>query len=299
MDYIRKFIRDFFGFSGREINGFLILLLFMLLIISSEPLYSWWASHRVEDFTHERRKLDSLIALWEFPVETDPRDSRDSLFNFNPNKVSQDDFVALGVSRHLATRIASYRQKGGTFRVKADLLKIYGFDSTLYAKLYPFILLPDKKSLQRELQHEKQSVQSQKNQFARFDINQADTIQLKSVYGIGTKLAGRIIKFRDALGGFIKMEQLTTVYGLDSATVQQLVKKSFISADFTPRKVNLNTANEQELSAHPYIHRSAAKAIVAWRFQHGNFTDAQDLAKLKVITTEDINKLLPYLKIQD
>jgi competence protein ComEA len=299
MDYIRKFIRDFFGFSGREINGFLILLPLMLLIISSEPLYSWWISERVEDFTHERRKLDSLTALWEIPVEDAARVSRDSLFNFNPNKASQDDFVALGISRHLATRIASYRQKGGTFRMKADLLKIYGFDSTLYAKLYPFILLPDKKSLKRELQHEKPSVQSQKNQFARFDINQADTVQLKSVYGIGTKLAGRIIKFRDALGGFIKTAQLNTVYGLDSATVQQLLKKSFITADFTPRKLNLNTANEQELSAHPYIQRFRAKAIVAWRFQHGTFTDVQDLAKLKVITAEDINKLLPYLKIQD
>ena len=299
MGYIRKFIRDFFGFSGREINGFLILLPLMVLTLSSEPLYSWWESRRTEDFTQERRKLDSLTALWEAPVEDATRLSRDSLFNFNPNTASQNDFVALGLSQHLATRIASYRQKGGTFRVKTDLLKIYGFDSALYAKLYPFILLSDKKSPQRKLQHEKPSVHSQKNQLARFDINQADTIQLKSVYGIGTKLAGRIIRFRDALGGFIKMEQLNTVYGLDSATVQQLVKKSFITADFTPRKLNLNTANEQELSAHPYIQRFRAKAIVTWRFQHGNFTEIHDLSKLKVITAEDINKLLPYLKIQD
>lgn len=299
MAFIRKFIRDFFGFSGREINGFLILLPLMLLTISSQPIYSWWQSQQVDDFSNDSRKLDSLVSLWNVRVEDTTRVSRDTLFNFDPNKTSEQDLIALGVASRLATRIASYRQKGGTFRVKGDLLKIYGFDSTLYTRLYPFILLPDKKSPQRETQHEKQSVQSQKNQFARFDINHADTIQLKSVYGIGTKLAGRIIRFRDALGGFIKMEQLNAVYGLDSATVQQLIKKSFVTADFTPRKLNLNTANEQELSAHPYIQRARAKAIVAWRFQHGNFTDARDLSKLKVITDEDIDKVLPYLKIQD
>lgn len=299
MDFIKKFIRDFFGFSGREINGFLILLPLMLIIVSSEPIYSWWRSTRVEDFSSEKKQLDSLVALWNVRVEDTARASRDTLFSFDPNKASPDEFVSLGVARNLATRIASYRQKGGTFRVKGDLMKIYGFDSTLYTRLYPFILLPDKKSPQRETQHEKQSVQSQKNQLARFDINHADTIQLKSVYGIGTKLAGRIIRFRDALGGFIKMEQLNAVYGLDSATVQQVVKKAFITADFTPRKLNLNTANEQELSAHPYIQRARAKTIVAWRFQHGNFSETKDLLKLKVFTEEDIDKLLPYLKIQD
>jgi competence protein ComEA len=298
MDYLRRLIRDFFGFSGREINGFLILLPLMFILISTEPVYHWYVSQRVTDYTHENRILDSLVVLLN-EGEKKSAEMKDSLFVFDPNKSSAQELMLLGFTNNLSTRITSYRNKGGSFKVKSDLLKIYGVDSSLYTKLFPFILLPEKRIWKVETQHQKPSTQRQKDQLARFDINQADTTQLKSVYGIGTKLAGRIIKFRDILGGFVKMAQLHEVFGLDSATVQQVMKKSFITADFTPRKINLNTANERELSAHPYIRYQRAKTIAAWRFQHGKFEQVQDLEKVSLITPDDIRKLLPYLKTND
>lgn len=298
MDTIRQWVRNFFGFSGREVNGFLVLVPLLLITISSEPLYQWYLSTREVDFSKDARMLDSLVALIEKP-RTVKNSPLDSLFEFNPNTTSVDLMVSLGMSNHLSTRIATYRRKGGTFRVKSDLLKIYGVDSALYLRLYPYITLPEKRIAINEKQHPKQSTQSPKNQFTRFDINTADTTQLKSVYGIGTKLAGRIVKFRDGLGGFVEMRQLREVFGLDSATVEQLIKKSFITEDFTPRKINVNTANEPELSAHPYIRKSRAKAIVGWRFQHGSFVTFNDLEKVAQLTKDDIRKISPYLKLND
>jgi DNA uptake protein ComE-like DNA-binding protein len=287
-----------FGFSGKEINGFLILLPLMVTLIASEPVYRMWLASRTDDFAADRRYLDSLAQLWETPP------SRDSvkiypLFEFNPNNVSIADMKKLGVSENLSTRIANYRKKGGQFRVKADLLKIYGMDSALYHQLYAYILLPATKEHAAYKQHEKPATQSQKIRLASFDLNRADTTALKSVYGIGSKLATRIIRFREGLGGFIRQEQIKEVYGLDSTVIQQLQKISFIAEDFTPRKINLNTANETEFSAHPYIKKSTARAIIAYRFQHGKFENVEELKKLTLLKAEEIEKIIPYLKIAE
>lgn len=298
MDIIRRWVRNFFGFSGREVNGFLVLVPLLFIIISSQPVYRWYLSTREVDLSNDTKLLDSLVALLE-AREVEQVAQIDSLFEFNPNTCSVEDFTKLGISNTLSTRLASYRRKGGTFRIKADMLKIYGMDSSLYRRLSPYITLPEKWISTHEKQQPKQSTQSSKIQFTRFDINSADTTQLKSVYGIGTKLAGRIVKFRDGLGGFVQMGQLKEVFGLDSATVDRLIKKSYIKEDFTPRKININTANEPELSAHPYIRKSLAKAIVGWRFQHGSFVTINDLEKLAQVTKDDIRKISPYLKLND
>jgi competence protein ComEA len=298
MNILKKWVRNLFGFSGKEINGFLILLPLMVILIASEPVYRMWLADRTDDFTADRKHLDSLAQLWK-TVPSGDTTLLASLFEFNPNKVSVTDMQRLGFSESLSTRIANYRQKGGQFRIKRDLLKIYGMDSSLYTQLYAYILLPEKKEKTSDKQHEKSATQSQKTLLASFDLNQADTTKLKSVYGIGTKLASRIIRFREGLGGFVKQEQLKEVYGLDTTVIQQLLKISFIAEDFTPRKINLNTANETEFSAHPYIKKGIAKAILAYRFQHGKFADVQELKKLTLLKKEEADKIIPYLKIAE
>jgi competence protein ComEA len=277
---LKRWVRNVFGFSGKEINGFLILLPLMVILIASEPVYRMWLQQAEPMILQlNRRYLDSLAQLWEPPPFQGFHAKIYPLFAFNPNSVSIADMKKLGVSENLSTRIANYRQKGGQFRVKADLLKIYGMDSTLYHQLYAYILLPEKKEHAPYKQHEKPATQSQKIRLASFDLNRADTTALKSVYGIGSKLAARIIRFREGLGGFVKQEQIKDVYGLDSAVIQQLQKISFIAEDFTPRKINLNTANETEFSAHPYIKKSTARAIIAYRFQHGKFENVEGAEK--------------------
>jgi competence protein ComEA len=297
MNSIRKWIRSVFGFSGKEVNGFVILLPLMVAMVVSQPLYRWWLSDQPRDFSKEQKMLDSLVAHWEKKPELQAAPPA-SLFAFNPNKISVEDLRKLGLSEILSTRIANYRQKGGQFRVKSDLLKIYGFDSTFYSQIYTYIRLPEKIN----------GVQSKKNLPATprrneilitFDLNAADTVQLKSVYGIGPVLSKRIIRFRDALGGFIRQEQLNEVYGLDSAVINKLLKVAFIAQNFTPKQIDMNTADERQLASHPYIKKFMARAIVAYRFQHGKFTDVEDLRKLNLLQPEDIDKILPYLKINE
>jgi DNA uptake protein ComE-like DNA-binding protein len=222
-----------------------------------------------------------------------------ALFPFDPNHSSISDLRRLGFSEISSRRIVAYRAKGGVFSVKSDLLRIYDLDSALYKRLYGYINLPSGPP-RRERNFTPSTRRSERPGVTKtFDINTADTLHLKTVYGIGPVLATRIIKFRDALGGFVRREQLYEVYGLDSTVVQRLLKSVFITPDFIPEKVNINTADEQKLSGHPYIRRKFAGAMISYRFQHGDFMDITDIKKLSIMRPEEIERLLPYLKTVD
>jgi competence protein ComEA len=63
----------------------------------------------------------------------------------------------------------------------------------------------------------------------------------------------------------------------------------FATAAFA--KVNLNTANEDELATLTNIGKVKAEAIIAYRNENGKFTTVKDLAKVKGIGDKIIEKI--------
>jgi DNA uptake protein ComE-like DNA-binding protein len=304
MKSVRKWIRDVFGFSGNEINGFMILLPLMVVLICSEPVYHTWVATE-QRVSNDSVKLDSIATQWNaLQIELiKDGDTPDSLFAFDPNTVQEQDLRKLGFTEISAKRIAAYRRKGGVFRVKADLLRIYGLDSALYNQLYGYIRLPTRllpaRGQERVFYSPRSGFRNENEVAQKFDLNTADSLLLKSVYGIGSRLAARVIKFRESLGGFVNTDQLFEVYGLDSITVTRLLDVCFIEKNFTPEKININTADEQRLSAHPYVRYKLARLLVSYRFQHGDFREVSDIKKLSAIEPQKVERLLPYLKVKD
>lgn len=297
MNRLMVWIRAFFGLSRRETRGFLILLPLLLLSLFITPSYRWWKANQKRDFTKENQELDSLLEHWKWEEKKDSVNEIEiQLFTFNPNTATKEDLTNLGFPQNLVNRIDNYRSKKGRFVIKSDLIKIYGMDSSLYARLYPFIDLPIEKSTKafQSISNEKKPLTASKE---KFDLNLADTVQLIRIYGIGSKLSQRIIKYRNSLGGFISMNQLQEVYGLDTAVVAELNKKTFVSLDFKPNQLDINSATEKELATHPYISNKLAKAIAAYRFQHGNFTSLEDLTKIALVDEAFYTKIKPYLTL--
>jgi competence ComEA-like helix-hairpin-helix protein len=169
-------------------------------------------------------------------------------------------------------------------------------DSLLYEKLAPYIQLPEQfekpKFEKKEFADRKPKEKPQK-----FNLNESDTIQLEKIYGIGPALAKRIVKYRDKLGGFVSQDQLKEVYGLDTAVVKKITEASYLSDPPGVKKINLNTADEKILATHPYFGRKIASAIVAYRFQHGNFKSVDDLSKIPLIDKNNLGRVLPYVTV--
>jgi competence ComEA-like helix-hairpin-helix protein len=303
MIFIRYWLKNFFGFSRSQVNAFVILLPLIVLLLFSEPLWHWWISTRPLDRQSDTEKLDSLIRIWDVRLPEKKGEiaaEKLNLVAFNPNTATMGNFVTLGFSQHLATRIVNYREKGGKFRIKSDLLKIYGVDSAFYQRVYPFIALPEREATKekagKKYEIKKPLIIAKARE--KFDLNNADTSQLKKIYGIGDKLSLRIIKYRDVLGGFVDMDQLKEVYGLDSLVINRLIENSTIQNEFQPKKININTASEKQLSAHPYLSK-VAKAIVSYRFQHGEFKAVEDIRNVSSLNEKTIQRIIPYLTVID
>ncbi len=297
---LRKLVRNFFGFSKAETNGLLVLIPLLLLILFSEPIYRTWWGGDTSFQPSDQQLLDSLVLHWkqEQNLSSDlEKNQQRTLFAFNPNNTSKDQLMQLGFSASLASRITNYIEKGGKFRVKKDLLKIYGMDSLLYQDLLPFMLLPEQITKEKKELIYTKTEKPTKNAVILFDVNTADTAQLKTIYGIGEKLSLRIVKYRESLGGFIGKEQLQEIFGLDSAVVSRLMKKSFIAENFQPDQLNLNQATEEELDRHPYLTKKEAKAIITYRFQHGAFSSVEDLKKIQLLPASTITKIKPYVRL--
>lgn len=131
-------------------------------------------------------------------------------------------------------------------------------------------------------------------QFKRLPFDEADSIVLQIVPGIGSATAGRIIKYRDAIGGMHSSEQLMDVYGMS----EEVMERVFQYFEFTPgikTKININTSDVQTLAMHPYINYGSAKVIVAYRDQHGAYGSADDLLKVRIFSQEWIDRIKPYL----
>lgn len=224
------------------------------------------------------------------------------LFYFDPNLISTSDWKRLGLRDKTIKTIENYLSKGGHFYKPGDLQKIYGLHVDEYERLRPYIKIESSSSKPNDnfaSSKSKDEVQAAKNYAARYsiiDVNIADTTAFISLPGIGSKLAARIVTFREKLGGFYSLEQIGETYGLPDSTFQKM--KQYLKLDNpSVKKININTASIDEMKSHPYIKYSIANPIVAYRNEHGAFSKVEDIKKVMAVTEEIYKKVAPYLSI--
>lgn len=317
---LHQYIRSFFNFSHAEASGFLVMVLLLLAASIGWLVYRNMPGSGYTAYAKDKALLDSLMLEMEalnqpagnFPEPSSAPAEAVVYFTFNPNQLPADSLELLGVPRWLAQRIDNYRQKGGQFRQKEDLMKIYDFPDSLYQALAPYIQIAPASSLSNAPKNRREEPKEYKGREKRypdspgraekvitaFDINKADSLELQQISGIGPVLSGRIVKFRDKLGGFSSLRQLYEVWGLDSAVVSRVMESAFIEENFTPDTLRINTASQEELAAHPYIDARQARLIYNYRMQHGPFRSVEDLRKMHILDAGFVQKIAPYILLE-
>ncbi len=162
-------------------------------------------------------------------------------FRFNPNTVSVEDLQRLGFSLKQAQSIDNYRLKGGRFRRPSDFAKSFVVSDSVFQRLKPYIDIP------------------------LLDINRADSASLLALPGIGPYFAGKIVSYREKLGGYSSVEQLLEIYHFDADKLAGLRDLVTCSA---PVPFALWTLPEADLARHPHLSRTEAHAIVLYRQHH-------------------------------
>ncbi len=202
---------------------------------------------------------------------------------------SVDELTSMGLSRKVAYHIQKFISVGGHITNEKELLKIYGMDSLQLQNALPYILFDtiSKKNIPiAEKEYPEKPV------FKTIDLNQASTDDLESLDGIGEVFAERIIKFRDALGGFLSVDQLKDCYGLPPVTLEKI--KDHLTVSGTPRLLLINEVNLDSIKT-PYLSKKFIRLIKAYKKQHGFFPDASSFRKVYPPDSNWCNKILPYI----
>lgn len=128
------------------------------------------------------------------------------------------------------------------------------------------------------------------------ELNQADTLTLKKIPGIGNTFARRIVGYRELLGGFYTVEQLAEVYGIDEERYNAL--HTWFKVDTTCiQPLRVNQLSFKELLRHPYLNTSQVRQIERLR-RKAPLQSWNDLILLEEFSAIDRQRLRPYLSFE-
>lgn len=225
---------------------------------------------------------------------------RRKLSAFDPNTADSTLLLSLGLQPWQVRSIYRYRAKGGIYRQPSDFARLYGLTVKQYKELLPYIHISDEYKPAAEVYGRTDAVRSgrdtlrypvklQPGQYVTLD--DADTASLRKVPGIGRYYASRIVRYRNDLGGYVSVAQLSEIEGIPEAALSY-----FKVTGGAVRKLNLNRLTLNELKHHPYINFYQARRIIDYRRLKGPLHGIDDLRLLKDFSQRDIERLRPYVE---
>lgn len=300
---MRKWLNLYFDLSKREYNGLLVLVGLIVVMTALPYIYGTFKGKEdpdeidqrlVEQLINEMRVEPGLPGKKKWP---DNRKKHDPvLFRFDPNTTDLAGWQELGLSPKQSAAILKYIAKGGTFKKKEDLKKMYTISSRMYDKLAPYVriagIVEPRQTFDRKLSSNRPPYHKAKLKVV--EVNSADSASLCGIKGIGPSFAIRILKFRERVGGFYNKNQLMEVYGLDSVKFKEICEQVEVDAAAI-RKISINTAQFEDLKNHPYLRYKQINALIQYRKQHGNYSNIADLNKVLILSPETIARIAPYL----
>lgn len=318
--YVKNILCHLFDFNARERNGAIVLV---VLIACTSGIKVWLANREpdVEQADHTDLELKLTLYEWQESLASEKiteniaaRLSQNdqlvtlALFDFDPNTVTREELMQMGLNQKLIQTLLNYREKGGVFRATEDLKKIYGMTAGEFNRINPYVRIGESYR-RRENSGENYQFTSSSTEFyerttttgietriatLQTELNEADTSILKELRGIGSVLATRIIKYRTLLGGFAHMEQLGEVYGITDSLLTSLQDKVYADTNLV-EKIDINNATTLQLSKHPYIGRYYAEGIVLYREFTGTIYSIDELTFNGLLPEDRARKLKPYL----
>ncbi len=282
-------MKSHFNFNKQQRSGIFFLLILIILLqlgyfgLKYYPVHSY-SNLLVPDVENQKR-FDSLVLATNNSENVSQR-------AFNPNYISDYKGYTLGMSPVEIDRLHQYRAQDKFVNSAEEFQKVTGISDSLLHTISPFFKFPDwVKNVRKSVKVTSQGELTKKVR----DLNLASANDLKQIQGIGEKLSARIIKFRDKLGGFLINEQLYDVYGLEPEVVQRTLREFKVLQPPDVKKININTANVEELASLIYLRYNVAENIVTYREENGVFTSLSDLFNVSEFPVNKIDRIGLYL----
>ena len=258
---------------------------------------SWTNDSTQAAFANHQAKEDSIRkSQWKKKYPREAIEIR--MQEFDPNTVDSSTLVHLGLKPWQAKNMIKYRAAGGKYRKAEDLKKLYGMTDSMYQALAPYIHIAreEKDSLKVDSVHTHTDFLPKwpEKKDTILNLRTADTTELKMIRGIGSYRAKQIVRYREQLGGFVSVEQLLEVKGMEDLASDSILQH-FVLDSVTVQQMNVNQAGVQRLAQHPYLRFEQAKALYEFRRKKIRLHSIQDLEVIECIDAKTLEKIAPYL----
>lgn len=325
MPITKEDIKEFLIFTKGEKKGIIFLIFIIIIVMLVNQFWYLFYEEKITDFDQFKNEIvqfeNNLIPLDNSKVKNSYYDKMYDtlqLFKFNPNKTSKKDWKLLGLSDKQIKIIKNYLNKGGKFKYKIDLKKIYGISEDQFQKLYPFINLPNKKAYAQNVDYNKFDKTSKKKydnksseytipdvgEYFKFNPNEILEVEWQKL-GFSKKQIATIQNYLSKGGKFYKKEDLKKIYGIKDFQYEriknfiEIPEKEYIDdykkedAVVENKKVDINNLSVEEMKKLGKFWHYRATRIVKYRNWLGGFYKKEQLLEVYGMKMED------YLKVKD
>ena len=288
--------RVFKKFSNEQRLGIFILIGLIVLL----QIGIFFNVHKVFFQSTDSNQFENEWKIVQNQIDSLKQNQPEKIYKpypFNPNFITDYKGYQLGMTTAEIDRLFAFRKEGKFVNSAEDFQMVTQVSDSLLAKISPYFKFPDwvnnKNSGKSNF---KDFSKSSKPQLIAKDFNLATQEDFIAIRGIGEGISSRILKERDALGGFLSLDQIDFIWGLSPEVTQDLKKYFFIKDVSSVKKIKINDWSVKELSAHPFFSYAQAKEIVIYRSMNEKISNIEDLAKIKQFPVEKINFIALYLE---
>ena len=141
----------------------------------------------------------------------------------DPNTAGAEDLDRLpGVGPVVAGRIVQMRRDHGPFAGPSDLLSVPGVGPATLARITPYLEWPTQPRLGGSGRPLRPNTAPTPRKPVRVDLNRASREELERLPGVGPVMSERILRLRESVGRFRRLEELQSIRGIGPAPIERL-----------------------------------------------------------------------------
>ncbi len=232
-----------------------------------------------------------------------------SLFAFDPNNATPDQWRNLGMTNKQIKSIENYLNRGGAFYSKADFARIYGVRRQQYEYLAPYISLPETSTRKKRRKYNYRQFDIKPKRLHIFDPNDTLVTNFDDL-GISPRQTAVLCNYLKRGGQFRTKADFQKMYCISDKqfkilepyieidTLKLASKKKYdTQKDEIIFSIDLNAATIEELCQVRGIGKSFAERIIKFRNEVGGYIKKEQLKDIYGIKPEIYDKIEKHFNV--
>ncbi|MBO7261480.1 MAG: helix-hairpin-helix domain-containing protein [Alistipes sp.] len=238
-----------------------------------------------EEFKIKRNAPKQSYYNKPHPTKKERHQLKTELVPFSLDTVSASYLELLGFTPKQAELVVRYREIIGGYPSFEKFAECYAVDSTMAERLRPYIIFKEQERAASKIADIEFPV----------EINSADVATLVRISGIGQTSAKQIVRYRELLGGYYSVEQISELQVVTTENFQRILPQIWCD-NSKIKKININFAAQNELETHPYLSSRMLKRIINKRLLKGGWSTIEEMIEDNIFSAEEAARIAPYLQ---